>query len=58
VELTLLPAVGTDNKTSALTISQLLKRQTRSDSRMASYIIPSILEQPTDDDSEPEGNLI
>ncbi len=58
MELTLLPAVGTDNKTSALTISQLLKRQTRSDSRMASYIIPSILEQPTDDDSEPEGNLI
>jgi hypothetical protein len=35
----------------------LLKRQTRSDSRITSYVILSILEPPTDDDSEPEASL-
>ncbi len=57
VELALSPAVGTDNETSAPATSPLLKRQTSSDSCMANYVIQSILEPPTDDDSEQEGSL-
>ena len=33
------------------------ERKTRSDSLLAGYVILSVLEPPTDDDSEPEGSL-
>ena len=36
-------AVGTDNETSVLKISPPPKRQTRSESRFASFVIPNIL---------------
>ena len=49
--------VGTDNETSVPKTSPLPKRQTRSESRIASYVIPSILEPPRADDSEPEESL-
>ena len=49
--------MGTDNETSAPKTSPLPKRQTRSESRIASYVIPSILEPPRADDSEPEESL-
>ncbi len=49
-------AVGLDNKTSAPKISPPSRRQTRSNSRLAGYVISSVLEPPTDDDSEPEGS--
>ena len=49
--------VGTDNETSIPKTSPLPKRQTRSESRIASYVIPSILEPPRADDSEPEESL-
>ena len=52
--------VGTDNKTSVPKTSPPgppPKQQTRSESRMSSFVIPSILEPPMDDDSEPEGSL-
>ena len=50
-------AVGTDNETSVPKTSPLPKRQTRSESRFASFVIPSILEPPMADDSEPEESL-
>ena len=50
-------AVGTDIETSVPKISPLQKRQMRSESRFASYVIPSILEPPRADDSEPEESL-
>ena len=49
-------AVGTDNETSVPKTSPPPKRQTRSESRFASFVIPSILEPPMDD-SEREGSL-
>ena len=49
--------VGTDNETSAPKTSPLPKRQTRSESSFARYVIPSILEPPRADDSEPEESL-
>ena len=49
--------VGTDNETSGPKTSQPPKQQTRSASRMASYVIPRILEPPMDDDLEQEGSL-
>ena len=48
------PAAGTDNETSVPKISPPPKRQTRSESRFASFVFPSILEPPSADDSEPE----
>ena len=50
-------AVGTDNETSGPKTSPPPKRQTRSESRFASFVIPSILEPPMDDDLEPEESL-
>ena len=50
-------AVGTDNETSGPKTSPPPKRQTRSESRFASFVIPSILEPPMDDDSEREESL-
>ena len=49
--------VGTDNETSVPKTSPLPKRQTRSESRIASHVIQNILEPPMDVESEPEGNL-
>ena len=50
-------AVGTDNETSVPKTSPPPKLQTRSESRFDSFVIPSILEPPMEDDSEPEGSL-
>ena len=50
-------AVGTGNETSDPKTSPPPKRQTRSESHFASFVIPSILEPPMEDDSEPEGGL-
>ena len=50
-------AVGTDNETSVPKTSPPPKRQTRSESRFASFVITSILEPPMEDDSELEGSL-
>ena len=44
--------VGTDNETSDPKTSPPPKRQTRSESRFASFVIPSILEPSMADDSE------
>ena len=57
VELAPPLVVGTDNETSVPKTSSPPKRQTRSESRFTNYVIPSILEQPMGDDSEPEGSL-
>ena len=50
-------AVGTDIETSVPKTSPPPKRQTRSESRFASFVIPNILEPPMEDDSELEGSL-
>ena len=50
-------AVGTDNETSDHKTPLPPKRQTRSESRFASFVIPSILEPPMEDDSDLEGSL-
>ena len=47
-------AVVTDNETPVPKTSPPPKRQKRSESRFASFVIPSILEPPMEDDSEPE----
>ncbi len=57
VELTQPFAVGQDNETSAPKKSSPSLRKTRSESHMAGYVRPSILEPPLSDDSEPEGIL-
>ena len=57
VELAPSLAVGTDNETSVPKTYPPPKRQTRSESRFASFVIPSILEPPMEDDSEQEGSL-
>ena len=57
VELAPTLEVGTDNETSGPKTSPPPKRQTRSESRFASFVIPSILEPPMDDDLEPEESL-
>ena len=57
VELAPPSAVGSDNETSVPKTSPPPRRQTRSESSIASYVIPSILEQQTDDESEQEGSL-
>jgi hypothetical protein len=50
----LLPEGQCADVTLVPTISEL---KMRSDSRLAGYVISSVLEPPTDDDSEPEGSL-
>ena len=50
-------AVGTDNETSVPKTSPPPKRQTRSEPRFASFLIPSILEPPMADDLELEESL-
>jgi hypothetical protein len=45
------------NETSAPKTSPPSRRKTRSESRMPGYVIPSILEPPLSDDSEPGENL-
>ena len=50
-------AVGTDNETSVPKTSPPPKRQTRSKSRFASFVITSIREPPMDYNSELEGSL-
>jgi hypothetical protein len=50
----LLPEGQCADTTLVPTISEL---KMRSDSRLACYVISSVLEPPTDDDSEPEGSL-
>jgi hypothetical protein len=57
VELDPPSAVGPKNETTNLTTSLPLKRQTRSVSRMAGYVIPNILEPQFDENSEQEGGL-
>ncbi len=57
VELTQPFVVGPNNATSTPKKSPPARRQTRSESRMADCVIPSILEPPMDDDSEQEGGL-
>ena len=56
VELALPIEVGTDNEPASNT-TPLLKRQTRSNSQLANYVIQSIIELLTDDDLEQEGGL-
>ncbi len=57
VELTQPFAVGPNNETPAPKTSLPSRRKTRSESSMAGYVRPSILEPPLSDDSEPEGSL-
>ena len=49
--------VGTDNETSVPKKSPPPKRQTRSESRFASFVFLNILEPPRADDSEEEESL-
>jgi hypothetical protein len=49
--------VGTDNEIQPETTPPV-KSLTRSESRMAAFVYPDVLEPPSDDDSGPEGNLI
>jgi hypothetical protein len=48
--------VGTDNEIEPKTMHPV-KRLTRSKSRMAAFVFPEVVEQPSDDDSGPEGSL-
>ncbi len=48
--------VGTDNEIEPET-TPLVKRLTRSKSRMAAFVYPEVVEPPSDDDSGPEGIL-
>ncbi len=57
MELAQPSAVRQDNETSVPKMSPPVRRQTRSESRMTGYVILSILDPPTDDDSEQEGSL-
>ena len=50
-------AVGTDNETSDPKTFPPPRRQTRSKYRFASFVIPGILEPPTENDSKQEGSL-
>ncbi len=57
VELAQPSLVRQDSETPAPKTSSLLKQQTRSKSRTACYVILSILEPQTNDNSEQEGSL-
>jgi len=48
--------VGTDNEIET-EIKPLVKRVTRSKSRMAAFVFPEVVEPQSDDDSGPEGSL-
>ncbi len=58
VELAPPPTVGSNDETPIPKKSTALKRQTRSESRNNSYIIPSILEPPMNDESVQEGSPV
>ncbi len=49
--------VGTDNEIQPETMPPV-KRLTRSESRMAAFVYPEVIEPPSEDDSGPAGNLI